>query len=101
MATWGCGADCTQFAIVDGRNGEVLFDDEVRKVADAPWNPFDRLTVRPDSRLVMLSGAPNQDDRRNGVAFYAWTGDRLILLKRFHYDEVCRAPKFKEARRDD
>lgn len=91
LATWGCGAGCTQFAMIDARSGEVRFDDEVRTVTDAAWNPFERLNFRPDSRLLMISGAPNEDERRLGVAFYDWDGARLILIKRFRYDQVCRA----------
>jgi hypothetical protein len=91
LAAWNCGAGCTQFAMIDARSGEVRFDEEVRTVADAAWNPFERLNFRPDSRLLMISGAPNEDERRNGVAFYDWDGERLILLKRYRYDQVCRA----------
>jgi hypothetical protein len=93
LARLGCGAGCTDLAVIDSRTGQVWFDDELRSVVDHAYNPFDRVTVRPDSRLMMVSGAPNEDDRRNGVAFYEWTGARFQLLKRYRYDQVCRPRK--------
>lgn len=90
VGLWGCGAGCTTLAIIDAKTGAVTFDDEIRNISDSAYNPFDRVTFRPDSRLLMISGMPMEDERRNGLTFYEWTGERLIFLKRYRYDQVCR-----------
>lgn len=46
VATWGCGTECMGGHIVDARTG--------RAVADLPVNAV-FLTVRPDSRLIMVA----------------------------------------------
>ena len=90
VGLWGCGAGCSTLAIVDAKTGAVSFDEEVRNITDHAYNPFDRVTFRPDSRLIMISGMPMEDERRNGGAFYEWTGERLRIVKRYSYEQVCR-----------
>ena len=83
IVTWGCGAGCVQFAIVDAKTGIVYsprfyvaarthFDEET----DQPDEP---LQFRIDSRLLIISGSPNE--KNEGVYYYSWDGKRLALIK--------------------
>ena len=83
IVTWGCGAGCVQFAIVDAKTGLVYsprfyvaarthFDEET----DQPDEP---LQFRIDSKLLIVSGSPNE--KNEGVYYYSWDGKRLALIK--------------------
>ena len=83
IVTWGCGAGCVQFAIVDARTGLVYsprfyvaarthFDEET----DQPDEP---LQFRIDSKLLIVSGSPNE--KNDGMYYYSWDGKRLALIK--------------------
>lgn len=88
VAEWGCGASCADFAIIDQRSGKVFFERGLRAifggaVGDEPdgepssW----ALRYRRDSRLLIVVGAPNEDPKREGVAFYDWSGRHLKLVR--------------------
>ena len=90
VAAWGCGAACTSAAIVDAVSGRVVFPDAIGDIAgshvagrepDGAEPAYDSLRFRPDSRLLIVLGAPGEDDAREGVAFYVWTGYGLKLIR--------------------
>src|SRR5579859_4651762 len=73
IAAWGCGASCTMFGIIDAKTGTVFFDPDLRdvsgdQVGDDPKDdpPFWSLRFRQDSRLLIVLGAPNEDESREG-----------------------------------
>ncbi len=80
LATWGCGAGCVSFAIVDVASGKV-FDPpfEVLTTADEAGNFFEGLVFKPDSALLIASGCPQEKDC--GTRYYRWNGQKLVLLK--------------------
>jgi hypothetical protein len=83
VASWGCGAGCYAIAFVDARTGKVRYSEVATNVvvnhhADAG----DSIRYRPDSRLLVLIGMPNEDPKLRGISFYEWTGTRLKLLRR-------------------
>ena len=86
----GCGAASTCFAIVDSRTGRVTFDRRLRNVgalfvdSDAE---FATLNYRPNSRLLIVIGAPNEENV--GVHTYRWNGDRLHLLRSIPRATLC------------
>ncbi|MBE7211395.1 MAG: hypothetical protein INR65_10295 [Gluconacetobacter diazotrophicus] len=94
VAEWGCGAGCRDAALVDARSGAVRFVDGVRDV-DGTYVDLrdtaacDMLCFRWDSRLLVVQGAPDEDPRRDGIAFYEWTGRRLRLLRFVPAAELC------------
>jgi hypothetical protein len=96
---WGCGSACLAWAIVDATSGKVYFDKIARVVSAAnvgenPVEPgvngdFDVLRFRRDSDLLVMLGAPGEDEQRDGVNFYRWDGSALQLLDFFPRYELC------------
>lgn len=90
MAMWGCGTDCTMFMIIDVRTGKVHQPEVATNVAInvhedlgvGGWHGAGSLRFRPDSRLLVLIGMPNEDTKQRGISFYEWTGTRLKLIRR-------------------
>ena len=76
IVQWGCGSACVAWAAVDSRTGKVT------KLQEA--NYFSTLYVggelggvnfRRESALLVLAGAPREDEAREGVYSYVWKGD--------------------------
>jgi len=89
---WGCGTSCVQWAVVDALSGAVYFPpDEIALIstvhvgiAEAEPEPhFYGLRFRKDSSLLMILGTPNEDDSREGILFYRWTGKTFEFLKAY------------------
>jgi hypothetical protein len=89
VVTWGCGAGCVQFAVVDAKTGvvysprfyvaaRVRFDEETQQ-------PDEPLQFRIDSKLLIVSGSPNE--KNEGVYYYSWDGRRLALIKSTAFKE--------------
>lgn len=82
LATWGCGTDCRGFAIVNLRTGQVDTPPGITLVAGVMGSGDERLAFRADSRLLVISGALDDDPARTAQFFYLWQGQRLQLLMR-------------------
>jgi len=88
---WGCGTACLDFGIVDAKDGHVFFPAEIRAVSvmnvaaapDEPAPDYDALRFRRDSNLLVLLGAPNEDESKEGIAYYRWDGKALIPVKAY------------------
>jgi len=89
---WGCGTSCAQWAVVDASTGAVYFPpDEIALISTVhvdiaegePEPDFYGLRFRKDSTLSMILGAPNEDDSREGILFYKWTGKTFEFLKAY------------------
>lgn len=81
VATWGCGTDCRNFAIVDKYTGKTYTMPGVQAIAGVMGNDDERVDFRAGSRLLIVAGCFN-DDCGDGNAkaarfFYEWTGTRL------------------------
>lgn len=86
VIAWGCGASCTEAAILDGRTGRVYFPDALRfisavHVAGPPDAGYNSLRFQQDSRLLVVLGAPREDEAHDGIAEFEWTGRALRLLQ--------------------
>ncbi|HEV7701410.1 MAG TPA: hypothetical protein VGO43_14360 [Pyrinomonadaceae bacterium] len=102
LTGWGCGTNCTEWAIIDGRNGRVFFPREFEGAgqgfcelpdngmpkdspADDDSHPYGPLYFKPDSRLVVLAGLLGGDlnDSRSkcGDYYFGWTGSNLRRVK--------------------
>jgi hypothetical protein len=85
IAVWGCGAGCNDFGIIDAKSGRVFFEPDLRDISavdvEDPDAQYINLRFRADSRLLVVIGAPKEDEARDGVAFYEWTGAGLKLLR--------------------
>jgi hypothetical protein len=95
IATWGCGTNCTQLAIVDAITGNVSHPDGVA-TNDATnvhhelleggdlWHASGSIKFRPDSKLLVLIGMPEEDTERRGISYFVWNGTKLSLVRFIH-----------------
>lgn len=102
LTVWSCGDNCSQWAIIDARNGNVFFPKEFEGVEsdscelpkkaipdDAPPEAGKGgegpVFHKTNSRMIMLIGLPGGglDNQRAlcGNYFYKWTGMRLRRIK--------------------
>jgi hypothetical protein len=88
IATWGCGSSCFQFAIVDARTGQV-FGDEFPAFATDHAKEMNGPPFRLNSRLIILTGAMNEDEDREGVHYAVWTGRSLKFIRFVPRSQVC------------
>ncbi|CAB3965428.1 hypothetical protein BLA3211_03377 [Burkholderia aenigmatica] len=81
VATWGCGTDCRNFAIVDKYTGATYTMPGVQAIAGVMGNDEERVDFRLGSRLLIVAGCFNDDCDYNSAKaarfFYEWTGTRL------------------------
>jgi hypothetical protein len=88
VANWGCGTNCSETAIIDGRNGKVFFPETLQGAtfgfcdlgdADEP------IEYKKNSRLFILKGFKSGDlDKKNskcGYYYFEWTGTALRQVK--------------------
>jgi hypothetical protein len=102
LTVWSCGDYCSQWAIIDARNGSVFFPKEFEGVGygfcELPDNaiPSDAppeagkggegpVFHKTNSRMVLLIGFPggglDHQRAKCGNYFYEWTGARLRRIK--------------------
>jgi len=87
---WGCGTSCVQFAVVDVKSGKVIFPDEFTGVMglhfDADdfekegYGPFWGLRYKIDSRLLVVVGMLDEDEKREGAFYYVLEKGKLKRL---------------------
>lgn len=102
LTGWGCGTNCSQWAIIDARNGNVFFPEQLEGVGfgfcelptnaippDAPPEAGEDgegpVFHKTNSRMVLLTGftGGGLDNQRSkcGNYFFEWTGTRLRQIK--------------------
>ena len=78
---WGCGASCVTFAVVDARTGSVHFPRNFHGVLgnhlatddfEPTGNGYWGLRYRIDSELLILLGALDEDENREGATYYVF-----------------------------
>jgi len=79
LAAWGCGAECLMGAAIDARTGKVYWIPFTvccwGADAGADFRPID---FRPDSRLIVFSGARNEAG--GGTYRYKFERNRFVLV---------------------
>jgi hypothetical protein len=87
VVAWGCGSSCVTFAIVNLRNGNVIFpadftsdhgvhlsaDDFERGANTGYWG----LRYKLDSRLLIVVGTLDEDEKKEGAFYYILDKDQL------------------------
>jgi len=81
LTTWGCGTNCSVSAIIDARNGNVFFPDQLEGAGfgfcELP-DDTEPIVYQADSRLLVLNGFKGGDlnlsDGRCGIYYLEWTG---------------------------
>ncbi|HYW42353.1 MAG TPA: hypothetical protein VE959_05825 [Bryobacteraceae bacterium] len=89
IVEWGCGAGCVSIATVDARTGTV-YHGPFRNLAwtmmkyegryAANDDKFEQLAYKPDSRLLVARGCPEEKDCAS--YFYEWTGAQYKLIRK-------------------
>jgi len=80
IVTWGCGAACESFVIVDELNGQIV-DPPFRAISMLDGNLkdiFTGLDYKANSSLLIASGCPGE--KECGTRYYQWNGAELIPL---------------------
>ena len=90
LVGWGCGARCEQWAVIDEKSGKVHFEPSIEIIDATNVDPDAPLEFRRDSRLLIAMGAPHENEARDGVGFYEWTGKSFKLLKFIPRAKACR-----------
>lgn len=90
----GCGAGTLCPAVVDKLSGQVIWAPQFRSVGwmfsdfrDA--DDVERLTYRRNSRLLVIFGARNEDERYAGVSYYDWRGGKAHLVRFVPAERLC------------
>ena len=89
IVDWGCGASCTDMAIVDTRSGKVAFDRRIRDNYTGHVGG-DYRGFRVNSRLLVIAGMPQEEEARDGVTYFEWDGSSLKLIRFVPRRQSCR-----------
>lgn len=91
IVQWGCGSECVQMAVVDEKSGAV-YRGPFATLAFSPsriWHGngpdadrFEPVTFRLDSRLLVVRGCPEENERNCAAFFYEWDGKKFTLRRR-------------------
>ncbi len=103
VAPWSCGTACEGFAIVDARTGRSDIGTVFPGIATDHVKAFAGLRFRRDSRLLIMSGAPQDPEtgaedggRRAGVYYTVLTGRKLKVIRFVPRALVCSPPGSEE-----
>jgi hypothetical protein len=87
LASWGCGAACFQWAIIDVRSGKVFHPanlsstDHVNVEESLYEGGIQAVHIRPDSRLLVVIGGINEDPKLRGISWFVWDGGQLKRIR--------------------
>lgn len=87
LASWGCGAACFQWAIIDVKSGRVfhpanLVSTDHVNVEEALYEGgIQAIHIRPDSRLLVVIGGINEDPKLRGISWFVWDGKQLKRIR--------------------
>lgn len=89
----GCGAAIVCPAIMDAKTGRVFFPPELKSaealLMDTGETNVDALNYRPDSRLLIIVGTPNENLKNEGMTYYVWRSDKLTRLRFTAKAKLC------------
>lgn len=96
LATWGCGTNCSQSAIIDARSGTVFFPSELEGnsfgFCDLPID-LEPLVYKANSRLLILNGSKGGDQDANGrscgIYYLEWMGARFKQIEFVEKENVA------------
>jgi len=99
VAAWGCGSSCAMFAVVNLVSGRVITVAGINTVSggnfladdflpDAPGEGWG-FRFRKNSGLLVLVGALNEDEARQGAFYLEMKHDRLTLIHQTLVKKTC------------
>jgi hypothetical protein len=90
VAGWGCGTACGVFVVVNLATGRVIIPESFGSVYDDGFDgtgflpDSERLEgpvrYRRDSRLLVVLGAIDEDESRQGAFYFVLKDEKLLLL---------------------
>jgi hypothetical protein len=89
IVDWGCGTSCVNWAVVDATTGKVHFDPATEVVSAVHVFTDQSLNFRQDSRLLVVLGAPHEDEKREGITYLLWDGKGFKRLAFVPYATLC------------
>jgi hypothetical protein len=95
LATWGCGTDCTSISIIDACTGRIYHPAGVTTNVAVNvhhslleggdlWHAAGAIKFRPDSRLLVLIGMPEEREEDRGISYYVWENNKLRRMRFIH-----------------
>ncbi len=82
LATWFCGTNCNQMAVIDVKTGQTYFTPGLMSVVmGVPNQSLDMTEFKPNSRLLKVVGRTNGKDY--GTWYYEWKNNRFRLVRAF------------------
>jgi hypothetical protein len=81
LTTWGCGTSCLAGAVIDAKTGRVYWLPHTI----CCWgydvdDKFEPVEARPNSSLIVFSGARNEKEGDNGAHFYKFENNRFVHI---------------------
>jgi hypothetical protein len=87
LATWGCGTNCNQMAVVDVKTGQTYFTPGLMSVVmGVPNQSLDMTEFKANSRLLKVVGRTNGKDY--GTWFYEWKNNQFKLVRAYKNQQV-------------
>jgi hypothetical protein len=92
LATWGCGAGCTQITIIDAKTGiahspvgasinvAVNVHDDLLQGSDL-WHATGAVRFRLNSRLLVLVGMPEERENDRGISYFLWENNKMKRIR--------------------
>ncbi len=92
FVSWGCGSSCAAWAIVDSISGHVFMSRDfgaLSTVFVGGDDPSFTISFRRDSNLMILFGAPNEDEEREGITYLVWNGHDMKVIRFISRTDLC------------
>jgi hypothetical protein len=90
----GCGAATACVAIVDANTGHVVFPPNLKSATallmDTGKTDVEALNYKLGSRLLIVAGTPNEDEKKDGLSYYLWDAGKLRLIRHVPVDVLCK-----------
>jgi len=81
LTSWGCGTECLMGAVIDAKTGKVYWWNFSVCCWSATDDKFNPIEFRPDSKLIVFSGARNEKEGDDAAHFYRFENGRFVHLR--------------------
>ncbi len=88
LTIWGCGAACIDWAMTDLATGKVITSPLYRDVQHMKVDA-EPIEFQNGSRLLIVRGAANEDEKREGTHYLLWTGTAFRKMAFYSWSEYC------------
>lgn len=87
FATWFCGTNCNQLAVIDVKTGQTYFTPGMLSVVmGVPNQSLDMTEFKANSRLLKIVGRTNGKDY--GTWYYEWKNNKFTLVRAYKNMQV-------------